>query len=46
MTEGLHLDDRYERDARLFALRRWHKTYVALDLPKVTLGLATLGQWV
>ena len=45
VTAGLDLDDRYREDARFYALRRWHKTYVALDLLKVALGLAALGLW-
>ena len=43
---GIDLVNRYPGDARLYAFRRWHKTYVALDLFKVALGLAALGMWV
>lgn len=45
VTEGLDVEDRYREDARLYALRRWHKTYVALDFLKLALGLASLGLW-
>jgi uncharacterized membrane protein len=45
-TEGLDLVNRRPRDARFAVLRRWHKTYVALDLVKLALGLAALGLWV
>ena len=45
VTTGLDLEDRYREDARFYALRRWHKTYVALDFLKVALGLAALGLW-
>jgi hypothetical protein len=45
-TEGLDLVNRQPGDARFNLLRRWHKTYVALDLVKMALGLAALGLWV
>ena len=45
-TRELDLVNRPTGDARLDALRRWHKTYVALDLVKMALGLAALGLWV
>ena len=45
VTAELDLENRYREDARFYALRRWHKTYVALDLLKVALGLAALGLW-
>jgi uncharacterized membrane protein len=45
-TKGLDLVKRRPTDARLDAFRRWHKTYVALDLVKLALGLVALGLWV
>ena len=45
-TKELDLVNRRPGDARLHAFRRWHKTYVALDLVKIALGLAALGLWV
>ncbi|HEV2881333.1 MAG TPA: DUF4149 domain-containing protein [Pyrinomonadaceae bacterium] len=44
--KGLDLVNRRPGDARYDVLRRWHKTYVALDLIKLALGLAALGLWV
>lgn len=46
VTGDLDLVNRYPGDARFYALKRWHKTYVGLDLLKVALGLAALGLWV
>ena len=46
VTEGLDLVNRQPGDARYGLLRRWHKTYVALDLVKMGLGLAALGLWI
>jgi uncharacterized membrane protein len=45
-TERLDLVNRQPGDVRYELLRRWHKTYVALDLVKMALGLAALGLWV
>ena len=45
-TEGLDLVNRQPGDARFDLLRRWHKTYVALDFVKMALGLAALGLWI
>ena len=45
-TKGLDLVNRRPEDARFHTLRRWHKTYVALDFVKIALGLAALGMWV
>ena len=45
-TRGLDLVNRQPRDARYGVLRRWHKTYVALDFIKMALGLAALGLWL
>ena len=45
-TQELDLVNRRPEDPRFHAFRRWHKTYVALDLVKVALGLAALGLWV
>ncbi len=45
-TKELDLVNRQPGDARLDALRRLHKTYVALDFVKVALGLAALALWV
>ena len=42
-TKELDLVNRRPGDARYELLRRWHKTYVALDLVKIALGLAALG---
>ena len=42
----LDLVNRDPGDTRFHAFRRWHKTYVALDLLKMALGLAALGLWV
>jgi hypothetical protein len=44
-TKELDLVNRQPGDARLGVLRRWHKTYVELDLVKMALGLAALGLW-
>ena len=44
-TEGLDLVKRRSKDPRFDTLRRWHKTYVALDFVKMGLGLAALGLW-
>ena len=44
-TEGLDFVERRPGDARFEAFRRWHQTYVALDLLKLALGLAALGLW-
>lgn len=45
-TIDLDLVNRRPEDARFQVFRRWHKTYVALDLVKIALGLAALGMWV
>lgn len=45
VTKGLDLVNRRPGDARYQVFRRWHKTYVALDLVKIALGLAVLGLW-
>jgi hypothetical protein len=45
-TKGLDFVNRQPRDVRFDVLRRWHKTYVALDLVKIALGLAALGLWI
>ena len=45
-TKDLDLVNRLPEDARFQVLRRWHKTYVALDVVKVVLGLAAFGMWV
>jgi hypothetical protein len=45
-VKGLDLVNRRPGDARYGVLRRWHKTYVALDLVKMALGLAALGLWL
>jgi uncharacterized membrane protein len=45
LTADLDLVNRDTGDARFDALRRWHKTYVALDFFKMALGLAALGLW-
>jgi hypothetical protein len=45
-TKDLDLVNRRPGDARYKLLRRWHKTYVALDLVKMALGLTALGLWV
>ncbi|HEV2913789.1 MAG TPA: DUF4149 domain-containing protein [Pyrinomonadaceae bacterium] len=45
-TKELDLVNRQEGDARFDILRRWHKTYVALDFVKMALGLAALGLWI
>jgi uncharacterized membrane protein len=45
-TKGLDLVNRQPGDARFDVLRRWHKTYVALDFIKLALGLAALGLWL
>ena len=44
-TKDLDLVNRQPEDARFQLLRRWHKTYVALDLIKILLGLYVLGLW-
>jgi len=46
VTKGLDLVKRRQRDSRYDNLRRWHKTYVALDLAKMALGLAAFGLWI
>jgi hypothetical protein len=46
LTNELDLVNRQQADARFDNLRRWHKTYVALDLLKMALGLAALGLWL
>jgi uncharacterized membrane protein len=46
VTEGLDLVKRRQRDSRYDTLRRWHKTYVALDLAKMALGLTAFGLWI
>ena len=46
ITTDLDLVNRDPGDARFQAFRRWHQTYVALDLFKMALGLAALGLWV
>jgi uncharacterized membrane protein len=46
VTKGLDLVKRRQGDARFNILRRWHKTYVALDLAKMALGLAAFGLWI
>ena len=45
-TKELDLVNRRPEDARFRVFRRRHKTYVALDLVKMALGLAALGMWV
>jgi hypothetical protein len=44
-TKALDLVNRLPGDERFHLLRRWHKTYVALDLVKILLGLSVLGLW-
>lgn len=44
-TKGLDLVKRRPKDARFDALKRWHKTYVALDFIKIALGLSALWLW-
>jgi uncharacterized membrane protein len=44
-TQELDLVNRRPEDPRFHAFRRLHKTYVALDLVKVALGLTALGLW-
>ena len=46
VTAELDLVNRAPEDTRFDVLRRWHKTYVALDVLKAALGLAALGLWV
>jgi uncharacterized membrane protein len=46
VTKGLDLVKRRQGDERFDILRRWHKTYVALDLIKMVLGLFALGLWI
>ncbi len=46
LTKNLDLVKRRPNDARFDLLRRWHKTYVALDLVKIALGLSALGLWI
>ena len=46
VTKDLDLMNRRGEDVRFHTLRRWHKTYVALDFVKIALGLAALGMWV
>ena len=45
-TKDLDLVNRRAEDPRFRVFRRWHKTYVALDLVKMALGLAALGLWI
>jgi uncharacterized membrane protein len=45
-TKGLDLVKRRAKDARFDVLRRWHKTYVALDFVKMVFGLSALGLWI
>ena len=45
-TKELDFVNRQPRDARFDSLRRWHKTYIALDFVKIALGLAALGLWI
>ena len=45
-TTELDLENRRPEEARFQLLRRWHKTYVALDLVKMALGLAALSLWI
>ncbi len=45
VAKELDLDARGREDVRFQVLRRWHKTYVALDILKAALGLAALGLW-
>ena len=44
-TQELDLVNRRPEDPRFQVFRRWHTTYVALDLVKIALGLAALGLW-
>lgn len=46
ITQGLDLVNRQPEDARHDRFRRLHKTYVALDLIKMALGLVALALWV
>jgi hypothetical protein len=46
VTKELDLVNRRTGDERFHVLRRWHKTYVALDFFKMALGLTALGMWV
>lgn len=46
VTAGLDLVNRGPEDARYDAFRRLHKTYVAMDVVKLALGLAATGLWV
>lgn len=46
VTKELDLVNRRPEDARFQLLRRWHKTYVALDLVKMAFGLTTLWLWI
>lgn len=46
VTKELDLVNRRPDDPRFRAFRRLHKTYVALDLVKIALGLTALGLWV
>ena len=43
--KDLDLVNRQPEDPRFRVFRRWHKTYVALDLVKIALGLVALGLW-
>jgi hypothetical protein len=45
-TKELDLVHRQPGDARFDVLRRWHKTYVALDFIKMALGLAAFALWI
>ena len=45
-TKELDLVHRQPGDARFKVLRRWHKTYVALDFIKMALGLAAFALWI
>jgi uncharacterized membrane protein len=46
ITKEVDLVKRRATDSRFDALRRWHKTYIALDLVKIALGLSALGLWI
>ncbi|HEV2707793.1 MAG TPA: DUF4149 domain-containing protein [Pyrinomonadaceae bacterium] len=46
ITKELDLVNRQPVDRRFDVLRRWHKTYVVLDLVKMAFGLAALGLWI
>src|SRR3954469_14667792 len=46
ITKKLDLLNRQPGDARFDVLRRWHKTYVALDFVKMAVGLTAFGLWI